>query len=273
MEARVVVGVILLVTLSLTGVLLAAWRVTTRSAVQRASANLEDARSAFYRLVDNLADVAAAKTRLIIALPLFRSVMINPVIAGDLATLTETADSYRQDLGAAFCVLTDPEGRPTATPGWTGERAFPPGLSAAIKGAGGGESRRDIVPIRGRLFLVTSEPAKFAETEVLGTITFGFALDDRVTQRLAEVTHSSQPHLGQPAGGQQPAACRTSRGGRGVDERCLLNPRAFRRRSVGWAAADSSKERSRCFPVVHPMQSVIWCCCRIGRPRSSSSTS
>src|SRR4029077_13260532 len=139
-------------------------------------ANLEDARSAFYRLVNNRADFAAAQTRLIIALPLFRSVMINPVIAGDLATLTETANSYRQDLGAAFCILTDPDGKPTTTPGWTGGRVFPPGLAATIKGATGGQSRRDIVPIQGRLFLVTSEPAKFAEAEVLGTVTFGFAL-------------------------------------------------------------------------------------------------
>jgi PAS domain S-box-containing protein len=190
MEARVAVGVIMLVMLSLAGVLLAASRVATRSSLERASSNLEDARSAFYRLVDNRADAAAAQTRLIIALPLFRSVMINPVIAGDLATLTETSDSYRRDLGAQFCILTDPEGRPTTTPGWTGERTFPPGLQAAIKGAAAGASRRDIVLIRGSLFLVTSEPAKFAETEVLGTLTFGFALDDRVAQELATITHS-----------------------------------------------------------------------------------
>ncbi len=189
MEARVVFGVIFLVTLSLAGVLLAAARVATRSAIQRASANLEDARSAFYRLVDTRADVAADKTRLIIALPLFRSVMINPVIAGDLATLTETTDSYRLELRAEFCILTDPEGKPTAAPGWTGGPAFPPGLTAAIKGAAGGASRRDIVPVGGRLLLVTSEPAKF-DAEVLGTITFGFALDDRVAQELAQETHS-----------------------------------------------------------------------------------
>ena len=196
---------ILLVTLSLAGVLLAATRVATRSALDRASANLQDARSAFYRLVDNRADFAAAQTRLIIALPVFRSVMINPIIANDIATLAATADGYRQDLGADFAILTDPMGNPTAMPGWTAEPALPPGLQASIAGAAAGQSRRDIVPIRGKLFLVTSEPAKFAD-EVLGTITFGFPLDDRVARELAQVTHSEVNFVSeQHARRQQPA--------------------------------------------------------------------
>jgi PAS domain S-box-containing protein len=126
---------------------------------------------------------------LIIALPVFRSVMINPIIAKDIATLTATADSYRQDLDADFAILTDPSGKPTATPGWSAGLQLPPGLRASIGGAAAGQSRRDIVPILGKLFLVTSEPAKFAN-EVLGTITFGFPLDDKVAHELAgEVTH------------------------------------------------------------------------------------
>ena len=56
MEARVAAGVVVLVTLSLAGVLVAARSVATRTAVDRASANLQDARSAFYRLVGNRAD-------------------------------------------------------------------------------------------------------------------------------------------------------------------------------------------------------------------------
>ena len=38
------------------------------------------------------------------------------------------------------------------------------------------------------LFLVVSEPARFAE-ELLGTLTAGYVLDDTVAERLAEVTH------------------------------------------------------------------------------------
>jgi hypothetical protein len=189
MEARVAAGVVVLVTLSLGGMLVAATRVATRSAVDRASVNLQDARSAFYRLVDNRADFAAAQTRLIVELPVFRSVMINPIIAQDLATLTATVDSYRQDLHADFAILTDPAGTPTATAGWSAGSQLPPGLLASIAGAAAGQSRRDIVALQGRLFLVTSEPARFTD-EVLGTITFGFLLDDTVAHDLAQMTHS-----------------------------------------------------------------------------------
>ena len=190
MEARVAAGILLLVMLSLTAVVVTATRVATRSAVDRAADNLEGARSGFYRLVDERAEFASRQTRLITELPLFRSMMINPVIAKDVATLTEMADSYRQSLNAQFAIVTTPDGRPLATPGWPEGHAMPPALEAAIKGAAAGESRRDIVPIDGKLLLITSEPAKFAQAEILGTVTFGFPLDDRVAQQLAQITRA-----------------------------------------------------------------------------------
>jgi PAS domain S-box-containing protein len=190
MEARVAAGILLLVMLSLTAVVVTATRVATRSAVDRAADNLEGARSGFYRLVDERAEFASKQTRLITELPLFRSTMIDPVIDQDFATLTEMAESYRQSLGAQFAIVTTPDGRPLATPGWLQGQAMPPALTTAIKGASGGESRRDIVPIDGRLLLITSEPAKFAEAEILGTVTFGFPLDDRVAQQLAQIARA-----------------------------------------------------------------------------------
>jgi PAS domain S-box-containing protein len=190
MEARVAAGVLLLVALSLSLVIVTATRVATRSAVARAADNLEDARSAFYRLVDDRAAFAAQQTRLIIALPVLRSAMINPMVASDVATLTQIADSYRQDLRAQFSILTDPDGKATAMPGWPPNVPLPPSLQAAIRGATAGESRRDIIPVEGKLFLVTSEPAKFAETELLGTVTFGFPLDDGVARDLSQITRA-----------------------------------------------------------------------------------
>jgi PAS domain S-box-containing protein len=190
MEARVAAGILLLVTLSLAAVVFAATRVSTRSAIDRAADNLEGARSAFYRLVDERAEFAAIQTRLITELPLFRSMMINPVIAGDVATLTEMAESYRLSLDAQFAIVTSPDGRPSASAGWPQGQAMPASLQDAIHGAAAGESRRDIVPIDGKLILVTSEPAKFAQAEVLGTVTFGFPLDDRVAQQLAQITRA-----------------------------------------------------------------------------------
>ena len=190
MEARVAAGIVLLVALSLAAVVVTTTRVTTRSAVVRAADNLEGAQEGFYRLVDERAEFAARQTRLITELPLFRSMMINPVIAKDVETLTAMAESYRQSLNAQFALVTTPDGRPTATPGWPQGRELPPGLNAVIRGATAGESRRDIVVIDGNLILVTSEPAKFAEAEVLGTVTFGFPLDDRVARQLAQITRA-----------------------------------------------------------------------------------
>ena len=190
MEARVAAGILLLVALSLSAVVFTATRVATRSAVARAADNLEDARSAFYRLVDDRAEFAAQQTRLIIELPLFRSMMINPIVAKDVATLTEIADSYRQNLNAQFAIRdvdrTDAHGDAGMAAG-TDDASLPGG---GHQGAAAGESRRDIVSIDGKLFLVTSEPAKFAEAEVLGTVTFGFPLDDRVAQELAQITRA-----------------------------------------------------------------------------------
>ncbi len=190
MEARVAAGVLVLVALSVSAVVFTATRVATRSAVGRAADNLGDARSAFYRLVDDRAAFATQQTRLIIALPVFRSVMVNPVVAEDVATLTQIADSYRRDLGAEFSILTNPAGTPTATPGWNSGADLPPGLEATIRAAILGHSGREIISVDGRLFLVTTEPAKFAETEVLGTVTFGFPLDDRVARELAQITRA-----------------------------------------------------------------------------------
>ena len=91
MEARVAAGILLLVTLSLAAVVLAVTRVATRSAVERAADNLEGARSAFYHLVDERAAFATQQTRLITELPLFRSMMINPVVPEVVATRLRTS--------------------------------------------------------------------------------------------------------------------------------------------------------------------------------------
>jgi PAS domain S-box-containing protein len=189
-EARVAAGVIILVALSLGAVVFTATRVARHSAVARATDNLEGTRSAFYQLVDDRAAFAAQQTRLIVELPVFRSMMISPAAAGDVATLTQMADSYRQRLNAQFAIVSTPDGTPTAMPGWPEGALLPPALGDAIREAAAGRSRRDIVPIGGKLLLVTAEPAKFTEAEVIGAVTFGFALDDGVARDLAQITRA-----------------------------------------------------------------------------------
>ena len=190
MEARVAAGILLLVALSVAAVVFTATRVATNTAVERAADNLEGARSAFYRLVDDRAAFAAQQTRLITELPVFRSMMLSPSVASDVATLTEMADSYRHRLNAQFAIVSSPKGVPIATPGWPKGVAIPAALHAAMGGAAAGESRRDIVSIDGKLLLITSEPARFTEAEVIGGVTFGFPLDDRVAQGLARITRA-----------------------------------------------------------------------------------
>src|SRR5215218_9384823 len=100
MEARVIAGILLLVTVSLAAVLVVATRVATRSAISRASMNLEDARRAFYRVVDSRAENAAAQTRLILVLPIFRAT----IASADVPTIAAMADGYREQLGARFSI-------------------------------------------------------------------------------------------------------------------------------------------------------------------------
>jgi signal transduction histidine kinase len=109
-------------------------------------------------------------------------------------------DEHRRQLGADFCIVTDRGGRRTAASGWPAGAAEN-ALSASIAEATAGRKSRSLVALRLRdnvtgasagaaaLFLLVSEPARFAD-EILGTLTVGYALNDAVAVRLAEVTHS-----------------------------------------------------------------------------------
>ena len=107
MEARVVLGVSLFVGLSLGAVLTVTTRAVTSRSLERASDDLEAARAAFSRLVANRAEFAAAQTRLITALPVFRAHMTDVRLASDMATLDAMAEDYRRQLNAQFCIVTD----------------------------------------------------------------------------------------------------------------------------------------------------------------------
>jgi hypothetical protein len=75
MEARVVLGVTVFVGLSLALVLTVTTRAVTSRSLERASGDLETARTAFARLVANRTEFASAQARLIAALPVFRAHM------------------------------------------------------------------------------------------------------------------------------------------------------------------------------------------------------
>jgi signal transduction histidine kinase/CheY-like chemotaxis protein len=189
LEARAAAALILLVSASLAGVVVITTRTIADRALARAAVDLDGARTAFERLADDRAEFAAVETMLVTALPIFRSHLTNREIAADTATMTEMLDEYRQDLKADFAILAGAHSAWIASSGWPANAPRTDPLTTVIADAARGRSTRDIIAANGRLFLVVSEPARFAE-EILGTLTIGYALDDAVAQQLAAVTHT-----------------------------------------------------------------------------------
>ena len=187
LEARLAIGGGLLVALSLGAALGAATRVATTRSLTRASENMQAAQLAFDRLVETRAQSAATQTRLITALPVFRSHITEEALASDAAEMHLMADDYRQQLRARFTIVTNRRGEWVAKPGWPGGDVPAP-LADSIRDAMAGRSPHGNASVGGELFLIVSEPARFAE-EVLGTMTAGFAIDDAVAAELAGLTH------------------------------------------------------------------------------------
>jgi predicted signal transduction protein with EAL and GGDEF domain len=188
MEARVALGVSLLVGLSLGAVLFATTRAVTTRSLSHAAEDLEVARSAFYQSVDSRAESAAARTRLITELPVFRAHMTDARLASDSKIIHEMADRYRRQLKAQFCIVTNRGGAWIGRAGWPARQQPSMVLQSSIENAADGRASRGTVAIQDRLFLVVSEPARFDE-EILGTMTVGYALDDTVADDLARATH------------------------------------------------------------------------------------
>jgi signal transduction histidine kinase/CheY-like chemotaxis protein len=183
-----VLGVVLLIALALTAVVAVTTSTVTARSLERSNRDLNAAESAFTQLVDDRAEFAAAQASLVTALPIFRAHLTDDRLTRDAATLDAMADEYRRQLGADFLIVGDRAGRWIADPGGPSNAGASRPIVAAIATATGGASSRNIVADGRRLFLLVSEPAQFAN-EVLGTLTVGYALDDRVAERLAHVTH------------------------------------------------------------------------------------
>jgi PAS domain S-box-containing protein len=170
-------------------VVLATTRLVTNQSLRRGSEDLAVARAAFSHLMDARAQAVAAEVRLITAQAVFRSRLADEPTAEDVAIMATMADEFPRQLNAAFCIVTGRNGMWMAMPGWGDRGAPPPSLQSAIRAAGNGNPQSTIAQIAGRLFLIVSEPARFA-AETLGTMTAGLALDDTVARQLAEITQS-----------------------------------------------------------------------------------
>jgi HAMP domain-containing protein len=187
LEARLALSVGLLVAVSPGAALTMATRVAMSRSLMRASESMHTAQTAFERLVETRAEAAAAQTRLITGLPVFRSHITEVLLASDAAEMNVMADDYRQQLKARFTIVTNRRGVWLANPGWPGGEVDP-AVANGIRDALAGRASHANASIGGALFLVVSEPARFAE-EVLGTMTVGFLIDDGVAADLADVAH------------------------------------------------------------------------------------
>ena len=195
-EAAVVAGSSLLVALSIGAVLVGTTRLVTSRALDRASVDIEAARGAFYDLVDRQAESGAALARLVTVLPVFRAHIDDPGDPGrdprlsiDLPTIEAMAEDYRQQLRAEFSIVTSRRDEWVVSPGWPPHDDPPPSLRKLIASGLEGRSVHNLVLVRNRLFLVVTEPMRFAE-ETLGTFTVGFALDERLARQLAKTTRA-----------------------------------------------------------------------------------
>jgi EAL domain-containing protein (putative c-di-GMP-specific phosphodiesterase class I)/GGDEF domain-containing protein len=150
----------------------------------RAAAELEAARDAFYRLMEDRAATAVALATLVTELPVFRAHLTDARLASDKATLAAMADEYRQQLAADFAVVSDARGRWLASPGWHDHENE--GLQRVIEAARLGGTGRDVIRQGNGLILVVSVPARFAD-EILGTFTLGYPLTDAFANELAQL--------------------------------------------------------------------------------------
>jgi len=189
LEAHLAVGVALLVAISLGAALAAARRVVASQSLARASADVEATRAAFHQLLQTRARFASGLAELVTALPVFRAHLTDARLARDAPTVAAMADTYRAELRADFCIVSNAEGRPLALAGWPDGPVLPGALARRLEEAAGGRASAEILPAARKLFLVVTEPARFAE-DVLGALTVGYALDDALAHELALVSQA-----------------------------------------------------------------------------------
>jgi PAS domain S-box-containing protein len=186
LEARVLAGVTTIIGVSLAALTLFTGQVVARHSMTRAASDLAAAQAAFTHLVSTQSELVAAQTRLITGLPVFRAYMTDSRLTGDVATMEAMAEMYREELDAAFTIVSDRRGHWLASPGLPAD-ASRDRLEALVKATAAGRKQREILALAGSLFIVVTEPATFAD-EVLGTLTTGYALDNVLAYELARTT-------------------------------------------------------------------------------------
>ncbi len=147
LETRVALALALVIGASLAGVLLASARIVRTNALTRAQEDLQAARAAFYRLVDDRAEFAAENLRMVTELPVFRAYM-TPQMMADQATIYAMTDENRQSMKASVAVLANAGGAWVSSPGWPSPGSAPPQKMADSIARGlKGQPNRDIIAV------------------------------------------------------------------------------------------------------------------------------
>jgi len=190
LEARLLLAVMLIAGLATSGVAIAAHRIVSSYSLKRSREEMAAAQRTFQQFTLIRAASVARECRLITELPIFVALIEDPRVLSerDFKTIRTMAADYRQKLDAEFFLVTDARGR------WLGRlRGFDSArdravLEASVRAAHAGEDYEGIVELDQGLFLVVSQPARYAE-EVLGGLTVGYRLDDALASELAGLTH------------------------------------------------------------------------------------
>ncbi len=188
-EARLVLGVALIVGGSIAALVVATNRVVTTSALALAREEHDSAKGVFDQLVHRRAEFAARQSRLITELPVFRAHLSDPTIAADEDTVQALAEHYRENLGADFLLVTDAAGGWLGRANWEDRDGHPVDVVAGVTASLGGTPSNAILAFETAIYQVVFEPARFGD-EVLGTLVAGYRLDNAVAEELAALTHS-----------------------------------------------------------------------------------
>ena len=187
LAAQVALAVTLLVGATLVAVLVLTSQMVSSQSRNRASAEIHAARRAFDSLLESRASAAVAQVLLVTELPVFQAQLTDSRRASNDATIGTMVDGYRRHLAADFSIASDASGRWLASPGWAGGAGAPPAeLTGAIQQAQLGTTTRALAGHGHELFLLVSVPARVADA-ILGTLTVGYRLTDRLAGELAEL--------------------------------------------------------------------------------------
>jgi PAS domain S-box-containing protein len=190
LEARVLVAGVTVSGFCLAAVLLAAVELVSENGRHQADEQIASAKASFDQLLVNRSSFIHTQLRLITELPIFLALLNSSEIRADKPTMDAMAEHYRSELRAQACVISDVQGNQLgkAAMGSTSK------LPLDLRTLGIDASKLSIIPLEGKLYLIVSQPAVFAE-EQLGLMTAAYPIDDELALELAQMTRTEVSFL------------------------------------------------------------------------------